>query len=79
MKEDVFLCADGGFLANTALSRDDLVLPIFFIPVLLAMAPAYLWRMRRRGGYRENFDSASGDIRDWRRKRRARGACGCKR
>ena len=21
----------------------------FFIPVLLAMAPAYLWRMRRRG------------------------------
>ena len=32
----------------------------FFIPVLLAMAPAYLWRMRRRGGYRENFGQRFG-------------------
>ena len=31
-----------------------------FIPVLLAMAPAYLWRMRRRGGYRENFGQRFG-------------------
>jgi 3-deoxy-D-manno-octulosonic-acid transferase len=28
---------------------------ILFIPVLIVMAPAYLWRMRRRGGYGENF------------------------
>ncbi len=28
---------------------------ILFLPVLLVMAPAYLWRMRRRGGYGENF------------------------
>lgn len=28
---------------------------LLFIPVLLVMAPAYLRRMRRRGGYRENF------------------------
>jgi 3-deoxy-D-manno-octulosonic-acid transferase len=28
---------------------------ILFVPVLVVMAPAYLWRMRRRGGYRENF------------------------
>ena len=28
---------------------------ILFLPGLLVMAPAYLWRMRRRGGYSENF------------------------
>ncbi len=28
---------------------------ILFVPVLLVLAPAYLGRMRRRGGYRENF------------------------
>ena len=28
---------------------------ILYAPVLLVMAPAYLWRMRRRGGYRGNF------------------------
>ncbi len=28
---------------------------ILFVPVLLVLAPAYLWRMRRRGGYGENF------------------------
>ena len=28
---------------------------LLFIPVLLVMAPAYLWRMRRRGGYRGKF------------------------
>ncbi len=28
---------------------------LLFIPVLIVMAPAYLRRMRRRGGYRENF------------------------
>jgi 3-deoxy-D-manno-octulosonic-acid transferase len=28
---------------------------LFFLPALLVMAPGYLRRMRRRGGYRENF------------------------
>ena len=28
---------------------------LFFVPVLIVMAPAYLRRMRRRGGYRANF------------------------
>ena len=28
---------------------------LFFIPVLLVMGPTYVRRMRRRGGYRENF------------------------
>ena len=28
---------------------------ILFLPGLLLLAPAYLWRMRRRGGYRDNF------------------------
>ncbi|MDB6093185.1 MAG: Three-deoxy-D-manno-octulosonic-acid transferase domain protein [Verrucomicrobia bacterium] len=28
---------------------------ILFLPGLLVAAPAYAWRMRRRGGYRENF------------------------
>lgn len=28
---------------------------IVFVPVLLLMAPYYLWRMLRRGGYGENF------------------------
>ena len=31
-----------------------------FIPVLLAMAPGYLRRMKRRGGYRENFGQRFG-------------------
>ncbi len=28
---------------------------ILFLPALLVLAPRYLWRMRRRGGYRRNF------------------------
>ena len=28
---------------------------LFFLPALLVMSPAYLWRMRRRGGYRNSF------------------------
>lgn len=28
---------------------------ILFIPLLLILTPYYLWRMRRRGGYAENF------------------------
>jgi 3-deoxy-D-manno-octulosonic-acid transferase len=28
---------------------------LLFLPVLLAMSPYYLWRMRRRGGYRKHF------------------------
>lgn len=33
---------------------------LLFIPVLLAMAPGYLRRMKRRGGYRENFGQRFG-------------------
>ena len=33
---------------------------LLFIPVLVVMAPAYLWRMRRRGGYRGNFTQRFG-------------------
>ncbi len=33
---------------------------ILFVPVLLVLAPAYLWRMRRRGGYGENFSQRFG-------------------
>lgn len=28
---------------------------LLFLPALFALAPRYLWRMRRRGGYRQNF------------------------
>lgn len=28
---------------------------LLFVPVLLFLAPRYVWRMRRRGGYRQNF------------------------
>lgn len=33
---------------------------LLFLPVLLILAPRYLWRMRRRGGYRENFGQRFG-------------------
>jgi len=33
---------------------------VLFVPVLLVMAPAYLWRMRKRGGYGENFGQRFG-------------------
>ncbi len=33
---------------------------LLFLPALLLMAPAYLWRMRRRGGYGENFGQRFG-------------------
>ncbi len=35
---------------------------LFFLPVLVIMAPRYLWRMRRRGGYAENFGQRLGAI-----------------
>jgi 3-deoxy-D-manno-octulosonic-acid transferase len=35
---------------------------LLFVPVLLVMAPRYLWRMRRRGGYRENFAQRFGKV-----------------
>src|SRR5688572_18766298 len=28
---------------------------LLFPPILILLAPAYLWRMRRRGGYGANF------------------------
>jgi 3-deoxy-D-manno-octulosonic-acid transferase len=33
---------------------------ILFLPLLLLAAPYYLWRMRRRGGYAENFGQRFG-------------------
>jgi 3-deoxy-D-manno-octulosonic-acid transferase len=33
---------------------------VLFVPVLLVLAPAYLWRMRKRGGYGENFGQRFG-------------------
>lgn len=33
---------------------------LFFLPALLVLAPRYLWRMRRRGGYREKFSHRFG-------------------
>src|SRR5476649_1069845 len=33
---------------------------LIFIPALLLLAPYYLWRMRRRGGYTENFGGRLG-------------------
>lgn len=37
---------------------------LIFLPILLLSAPYYLWRMRRRGGYRENFRQRFGRIDD---------------
>jgi 3-deoxy-D-manno-octulosonic-acid transferase len=34
---------------------------LLFLPVLLLLAPRYLWRMRRRGGYGSNFTQRIGD------------------
>ncbi len=36
---------------------------LFFIPALVVLAPRYLLRMRRRGGYRENFGHRFGNYR----------------
>ena len=33
---------------------------LIFLPALLLLAPYYLWRMRRRGGYAENFGGRFG-------------------
>jgi len=33
---------------------------ILFLPLLFLLAPYYLWRMRRRGGYTENFSHRFG-------------------
>lgn len=33
-----------------------------FLPVMLVLAPYYLWRMRRRGGYREDFGNRFGRV-----------------
>ncbi|HEX2099833.1 MAG TPA: glycosyltransferase N-terminal domain-containing protein, partial [Candidatus Synoicihabitans sp.] len=33
-----------------------------FVPILLVLAPKVLWRMRRRGGYREDFSQRFGAV-----------------
>ncbi|HYP17487.1 MAG TPA: 3-deoxy-D-manno-octulosonic acid transferase, partial [Opitutus sp.] len=33
---------------------------VLFLPVLIVLAPRYLWRMRRRGGYGEKFSHRFG-------------------
>lgn len=33
---------------------------LFFLPVLVVLSPRYLWRMRKRGGYRGNFKQRFG-------------------
>ena len=35
---------------------------LLFLPVLVVLAPRYVWRMRRRGGYRENFAQRFGAV-----------------
>jgi 3-deoxy-D-manno-octulosonic-acid transferase len=35
---------------------------ILFLPLLLLLTPYYLWRMRRRGGYAENFSHRFGGV-----------------
>ena len=35
---------------------------LLFLPVLLVLAPYYLWRMRRRGGYGEDFAQRLGAV-----------------
>lgn len=35
---------------------------ILFLPVLILGTPFYLWRMRKRGGYRENFGQRFGRV-----------------
>ena len=35
---------------------------LLFLPVLLVLAPYYLWRMRRRGGYGEDFGQRLGAV-----------------
>ena len=35
---------------------------LLFLPALVVMAPRYLWRMRRRGGYRGNFTQRLGVV-----------------
>jgi len=37
---------------------------LLFVPLLLVLAPYYLWRMRRRGGYTENFGHRFGGTDD---------------
>src|SRR4051812_3126045 len=35
---------------------------LIFVPVLVFAAPYYLWRMRKRGGYRDGFGQRFGSI-----------------
>ena len=57
----IFFAHAEALAANTVLFPAMLWLyRILFVPVLLVLAPAYLWRMRRRGGYGENFSQRFG-------------------
>ena len=57
----IFFAHAGALAANTVSFPAMLwFYRILFVPVLLVLAPAYLWRMRRRGGYGENFSQRFG-------------------
>ena len=51
-----------GLFSKQLLSAVIWVYRFLFLPLLLLLTPYYLWRMRRRGGYAENFSHRFGGI-----------------